>query len=81
MKNEEKFEKTGMGSLLFPIITAVGMGFILFFKDRNVAYSYLVALIPILLLIGAVGTWLYNRDADMKLFGAIACLSSIGVGL
>ena len=81
MKNEGKFEKTGMGGLLFPIITAVAMGVILFIKDKNVAYSYLAALIPILLLIGFIGTWLYNHDADMKLFGSIACLSSIGVGL
>ena len=81
MKNEEKFEKTGLGSLLFPIVTAVGMGIILFFKDVSAGYEYLVALIPMLLLIGIIGTWLYNRDGDMKLFGAIACLSSIGVGL
>lgn len=81
MKNEEKFEKNGLGSLLFPIVTAVGMGIILFFKDVSAGYEYLVALIPMLLLIGIIGTWLYNRDGDMKLFGAIACLSSIGVGL
>lgn len=81
MKNEEKFEKNGLGSLLFPIVIAVGMGIILFFKDVSAGYEYLVALIPMLLLIGISGTWLYNRDGDMKLFGAIACLSSIGVGL
>ena len=81
MKNEEKFEKNGLGSLLFPIVIAVGMGIILFFKDVSAGYEYLVALIPMLLLIGIIGTWLYNRDGDMKLFGAIACLSSIGVGL
>lgn len=81
MRNEEKFEKNGMSSLLTPIVTAVVMGVLLFIKDRNAALSYLYALIPILLLIGGIGTWLYNRDGDMKLFGSVSSLAAIGIGL
>ena len=54
---------------------------ILFLKEPSLALTYVYALIPMLLITAVFGTYLYNRDADMKLFGAITKLSASGIAL
>ena len=54
---------------------------ILFFKSPQLALQYVYALIPMLLITALFGTYLYNRDADMKLFGAITKLAASGIAL
>ena len=54
---------------------------ILFLKGADLALTYVYALIPMLLITAVFGTYLYNRDADMKLFGAITKLTASGIAL
>lgn len=79
MRNEK--EKNGTGNITFSIVLEILLALILLLKSRNAAISYLYFLIPLLLFTAIIGTYLYNRNADMKLFRAISCLSAIGAAL
>ena len=54
---------------------------VLFLHEPDLALQYVYALIPMLLITAVFGTYLYNRDADMKLFGAITKLTASGIAL
>ena len=79
MINEE--EKNGTGTIVFPVILELLLEAVLLLKNTSAAISYLYCLIPLLLLTVFIGTYLYNRNGDMKLFQAIMNLSAIGCAL
>ncbi|MGM9940731.1 MAG: FtsW/RodA/SpoVE family cell cycle protein [Bulleidia sp.] len=81
MENDEKIEKTGTSGIVIPLAVEVLTAVVLFLKNTQAGIGYLYALIPLLLLTALLGTFLYNRDGDMKLFGCIAVLTAIGTGL
>lgn len=81
MENEENFVKTGTSGIVVPLVLEIVLAVILFVRSRPAALSYLYALIPLLLLTAGIGTYLYNRDGDLKLFRAMACLCAIGTAL
>lgn len=67
--------------IVLPILFEMLLLGILFLKDRTACFNYLYALIPLLLLTAFVGTYIYNRDGDMKLFMSAACLTALGIAL
>lgn len=79
MINEE--EKSGTGTIVFPVILELILEAVLLLKNTSAAISYLYCLIPLLLLTVFIGTYLYNRNGDMKLFQAVMNLSAIGCAL
>lgn len=81
MENDEKITKTDTSGIVIPICVEVLVAVVLFLKNVNSGIQYLYALIPLLILTAFIGTFLYNRDGDMKLFGCIAVLTAIGTGL
>lgn len=83
-EEEEELEEVnshGAGYIVTSLLLAVLYAGLLYLRSSAAAMQYLYALIPILILTASVGIFVYNRDGDMKLFGAIAKLSSSGVAL
>lgn len=79
---EEEIEDTsGVKFIVFPILLEIAMCGLLFLRSSTAAMNYLYALIPLLLGTVATGTYVYNRNGDMKLFSAAACLTGIGTAL
>ncbi len=78
---EDEYEERprGSGLIILPILLQLAFAGILFLKSGAAALNYLYALILLLLVTSLVGTYVYNRDGDMKLFAAIAILTSAGV--
>ena len=71
----------GDRQIVTSILLEILYGVLLYFKAREALVPYLYALIPLILITALLGTWLYNRDGDMKLFGAITKLSASGIAL
>lgn len=82
-EDEEEEEETSYGSkyIIFPILVEILIAGLLYLKSHTAALNYLYALIPLLFGTCFVGTYVYNRNGDMKLFSAAAMLTSIGTGL
>ncbi len=81
-ENEDTEEiESGMRFIIFPLSLEVILLGILFLKSQAAATNYLYALVPLLAVTAAVGTYVYNRDGDMKLFNAAASLTAIGTAL
>lgn len=78
---EETEEPRGSRFIIFPIFMDFLMLLLLFLRNTQAAVNYLYALIPLLLGTSFLGTYIYNRDGDMKLFSAAASLTAIGTGL
>lgn len=78
---EEELSEKGSGYIVIPIILQFVLGVFVLIQARNAIMSYLYALVPMLLITAFVGTYVYNRDGDMKLFAAAASLASIGIAL
>lgn len=74
-------EKNGTGKIIFPVVLELLLEAVLLFKDTEAAVNYLYCLIPLLLLTAFIGTYLYNRNGDMKLFQAVMNLAAIGCAL
>ena len=80
-ENEEELSEKGSGYIVIPIILEFLLGAFVWIHARNAAMNYLYALVPMLLATAFTGTYVYNRDGDMKLFAAVASLASIGIAL
>lgn len=83
MAYDEDIEEIDHGSryIVTSILLELLYAGLLYLKSSAAALDYLYALIPLLLLTSLIGTWIYNRDGDMKLFGAAAKLTASGVAL
>ena len=79
----EEAEKTSSGAsyIILPVILQFLLGALVFLHSRSAAVIYLYAMVPMLLVTAALGTYAYNRGSNMKLFTAIICLASIGIAL
>ena len=79
----EEIEKTASGAsfIILPVILQFLLGALVFLHSRSAAVIYLYAMVPMLLVTAALGTYAYNRGSNMKLFTAIICLASIGSAL
>ena len=80
-KSENRNSARGSGYIVIPIVLMFVLGILVWIHAPNAALHYLYALVVMLLVCAFVGTYVYNRDGDMKLFAAIASLASIGVAL
>lgn len=80
-EKEEELSEKGSGYIVIPIILEFLLGAFVWIHARNAAMNYLYALVPMLLATAFTGTYVYNRDGDMKLFAAVASLASIGIAL
>lgn len=79
---EEEIEDTsGVKFIILPILLEIAMCGLLFLRSSTAMMNYLYALIPLLLGTVATGTYVYNRNGDMKLFSASASLCAIGTAL
>lgn len=82
LQEEEIVKKdVSIKQIIFPIIFELLLVLILFLKNKTACFNYLYALIPLLLCTSFIGTYLYNRDGNMKIFSSTACLTSLGVAL
>lgn len=82
-EEDEEEEETFSGTryIVFPILVEILMAGLLYLRSHTASLNYLYALIPLLFGTCFVGTYVYNRNGDMKLFSAAAMLTSIGTGL
>lgn len=80
-EEEEEGSFSGTKYIVFPILLEILMAGLLYLRSHTAALNYLYALIPLLFGTCFVGTYVYNRNGDMKLFSAAAMLTSIGTGL
>lgn len=78
---EEEEDSSGSIYIIIPIILQIVMAGLLYLKNHTAALSYLYALIPLLFGTSFTGSYVYNRNGDMKLFSAAAILTTIGTGL
>lgn len=76
----EQTEK-GSGYIVIPILLEFVLGAFVWIQAPGAAFNYLCCLVVMLLMTAFIGTYVYNRDGDMKLFAAIASLSAIGIAL
>ena len=74
-------KNSGAGYILIPIVLEIALGVLVFIQSRPAAMNYLYALAASLFLTAVIGTYAYNRNADMRLFSAAASLSAFGVAL
>ena len=72
---------TSATHIVLPILLELLLVGLLFLRSRVAMMQYLYALVPLLLITALIGTYIYNRDGDMRLFGAIASLCAIGIAL
>ena len=80
-EEEQETKDPGAKFIIVPIILEFVLGTFVYLQSPQAALTYLYWLVPLLLVTALAGTYAYNRDADMKLFAAIACLASIGIAL
>jgi cell division protein FtsW (lipid II flippase) len=78
---EETVKEPGAKYIILPLLFEMLLLGILFLKNRTASLNYLYALIPLLLLTAGIGTYVYNREGNMKLFMSAACLSALGIAL
>ncbi len=57
------------------------MGLFVYLKSHTAFTNYLMFLAPLLILTGILGNYLYQRNANMKLYRSFCYLAAIGVGL
>lgn len=86
IENDQEYEEdvpsdNGSKYIFFPILLELLLTGILFMKGWDIGIHFLYALIPLLLGTSFIGTYLYNRDGDMKIFSSFAILTSIGTAL
>lgn len=67
--------------ILYAILFEVLMGAFVWLKSAKAGMNYLYILVPMLVITGLAGNYAYQKNADMKLFGAVAKLSAAGIGL
>lgn len=77
----EQNSEAGSGYIVIPIVLEFLLGAFVWIQAPDALLSYLYALVPLLLMTAFVGTYVYNRDGDMKLFAAAASLTAIGIAL
>lgn len=65
--------------ILLAIFLELSVFLLLFFKDVDIALKFSLHLIPILLITLFLGTFIYNRLGDLKLFLAVSVLTTIGL--
>ncbi|WP_273102072.1 FtsW/RodA/SpoVE family cell cycle protein [Bulleidia extructa] len=65
--------------IIFAMLLEIAMATLLWFKDSEIALQFFWQLIPIFLITLFLGTFIYNRLGDLKLFLAICVLSTIGL--
>ncbi len=78
---EEEEDSSGSIYIIIPIIIQIVMAGLLYLRSHTAALNYLYALIPLLFGTSFTGSYVYNRNGDMKLFSAAAILTTIGTGL
>lgn len=71
--------ESGAGFIVIPVILEFVLGVFVWFTAPAAVMTYLYCLVPMLLATALTGTYVYNRDGDMKLFAAIASLCVIGI--
>lgn len=69
------------GYIFVPVAVEMILAVLIFVQSRTAAMNYLYALVVMLFVTAAWGTYEYNRGGDMKLFAAIASLCAFGVGV
>lgn len=74
-------ETSGTRYIIIPILIQLLMALLLFLRSRTAALNYLYALIPLLFATSFIGSYVYNRNGDMKLFSSAAILTTIGTAL
>ncbi|QRG87078.1 FtsW/RodA/SpoVE family cell cycle protein [Bulleidia sp. zg-1006] len=65
--------------IILAMLLEIAMAILLWFKDSGVALQFFWQLLPIFLITLFLGTFIYNRLGDLKLFLAICVLSTIGL--
>ncbi|MBE6129043.1 MAG: FtsW/RodA/SpoVE family cell cycle protein [Erysipelotrichaceae bacterium] len=81
LAEEEEVQNSGAIYIILPVILQFVLGALVFLRSRNAAITYLYAMVPMLFVTAALGTYAYNRGSDMKLFTAMTCLASMGIAL
>lgn len=81
IEQEEVEEKSETRYIIFPIIVQITMAGLLYLRSHTAALNYLYALIPLLFGTSFTGSYVYNRNGDMKLFSSAAILTTIGTAL
>lgn len=76
-----KTTDSGAGYIVLPVILQFLLGALVLLRSRSAAVSYLYAMVPMLFLTAALGTYAYNRSSDMKLYSALVSLAAIGIAL
>lgn len=74
-------ETSGTRYIIIPILIQLLMALLLFLRSRTAALNYLYALIPLLFATSFIGSYVYNRNGDMKLFSSAAILTTVGTAL
>lgn len=74
-------ETSGTRYIIIPILIQLLMALLLFLRSRTAALNYLYALIPLLFAASFIGSYVYNRNGDMKLFSSAAILTTVGTAL
>lgn len=67
--------------IVHAILFELAFGAVLYLKSATAAFSYLIALAPLVVSTGILGSICYKKNGDMKLFRAICCMSALGIGL
>ena len=81
LEQEEIEEKSETRYIVFPIVIQILMAILLYLRNHTAALNYLYALIPLLFGTSFTGSYVYNRNGDMKLFSSAAILTTIGTAL
>lgn len=79
-QDSEEEETSGTRYIIIPILIQLLMTLLLFLRSRTAALNYLYALIPLLFATSFIGSYVYNRNGDMKLFSSAAILTTVEIG-
>ena len=71
----------GSSCIVISIVMELLLGLLTFIKISVDSIPFLTALVPLLLITALLGTYLYNHDADMKMFMSFSVLTALGMAL
>ena len=64
VETEETSVDSGARYIVLPVILQFILGALVFVHSRSAAMTYLYAMVPMLFLTAALGTYAYNRSSD-----------------
>ena len=73
--------KSGALYIVLPMLYEILLGGFMYLKAPDMMFSYMIALVGLLLATAIIGSVAYYHDCDMKLFMSIALLTATGIAL